>query len=245
MIFRSTITLLFICATALSCTVLHQPNKVEWQRIGVSADQANSGNIEILLAPYHDSLAGSMNIVIGEIGETLTKGNGESTLGNFVADALLYAGRQNYPKADIALMNRGGYRLNEISRGPITVGKAFELMPFDNLLLCIAMSGSQLFDMFEKPHFTTGGWPIAGATLIVHEGKLQSVLVNGQALQKDATYYIIVSDYLASGGDEMNLFKNLPVQNANYLQRDAVIDYIKFMSGKGMAIKPPLLNRVQ
>src|SRR3712207_9326121 len=52
-------------------------------------------------------------------------------------------------KTQIAITNGGGLRC-PIEKGNITVGKMYELMPFDNTLVTMEIKGSDLKKVFEN-----------------------------------------------------------------------------------------------
>jgi 5'-nucleotidase len=62
----------------------------------------------------------------------------ESVLGDFLADALREAAG-----ADVALMNPGGLRA-DIDAGPLTFGDVYEVLPFDNTVSLVTMTGDEL-----------------------------------------------------------------------------------------------------
>jgi 5'-nucleotidase len=63
---------------------------------------------------------------------------GESALGDFLADSLREA-----VGADVALLNPGGLRA-DIDAGPLTFGDVYEVLPFDNTVAFVTMSGDEL-----------------------------------------------------------------------------------------------------
>ena len=68
-----------------------------------------------------------------------------SPLGNLVTDALL----ASVPGADIAVNNSGGGLRADLPAGALTYGGVFEVMPFDNLLVTLRLTGRQLRQMFS------------------------------------------------------------------------------------------------
>ncbi len=230
--------MLSVCGI-MGCRTWHQPTRAAWQRSEVNNASGKDSALWHLVAPYRDSVSESMETVIGQLAVTLSKTAGENTLGNFVADALLFGASTRYEQVDLAVMNRGGYRLQELPAGMITVGKVYELMPFDNLLFCVAVPGNTISSMMSSPNFSQAEWSVSGLN-ILHG----SVLIGGKPFHADSTYYLAISDYLAEGGDNGNSMQNLPRQNAGYLQRDALIDYIKFHAKQGNAIAEPDTNRL-
>ncbi|UPT68868.1 MAG: 5'-nucleotidase C-terminal domain-containing protein [Sphingobacteriales bacterium JAD_PAG50586_3] len=96
----------------------------------------------------------------------------ESLLGNMLADIFLEAGRNAYKptdgrNVDFVLMNTGGIRTS-LPKGAITTRNVFEVLPFDNRLTVITLSGDSavaLFNYIAKK----GGDPVAGLQVGIKE----------------------------------------------------------------------------
>jgi hypothetical protein len=52
-------------------------------------------------------------------------------------------------------------------------------------------------------------------------------MINGAALELEKEYSVAISDYLANGGDHLNMLKGLEQTNTNVLLRDAFMDYFR------------------
>lgn len=220
----------------VSCNRLYQPQAVNYTeyRIGNTAQQDTA--LAGMLRPYADSLAQSMNLVIGELGETLEKKLPDAPLGNFMADAMLeMASRQFGEQVDIAVMNYGGIRLNEMPPGPVTRGKIYELMPFDNLLVVQRIRGDQL-QAFLDLTAEYGGWPFAGLTMQIRDKKAVNIMIQEKPLDPTRTYLMANSDYVANGGGNAIMLTGIPQENRGYLIRDAIIDYVSGYTAQGKKI---------
>jgi 2',3'-cyclic-nucleotide 2'-phosphodiesterase (5'-nucleotidase family) len=198
-----------------------------------------------LIAPYRDSLLQSMNKIIGEASVDMPKGKPESLLGNFFCDALLQQSKLyfNHP-AEICIMNYGGLRLPAIGAGKITVGKIYELMPFDNFLVIVKVKGDilqQLLNQIAKD----GGWPLSGISMKIINGAATDVLVQNEQLQSDKTYSLLISDYMAEGGDKLEMLKNISYENSGVFVRDALIGFIINEDLSGRKIEPKISGRIQ
>ena len=108
-----------------------------------------------------------MNLQIAELEDQLIKETPEGNLGNFVCDALFKKHvdylAEDLQKADFVLLNNGGLRTN-VPAGTLTIGKLFELMPFDNELVIVTLNSSsmaQLLDFIAKK----GGMPVSQLNL--------------------------------------------------------------------------------
>ncbi len=227
-----------------SCATTYQPSSVQYNDYRVNTKQTNSPEISSLLQPYSDSVNRNMNDVIAEAGMTLEKKQPEGTLGNVLADGMLAMAKENYKtNVDAAIINFGGIRLPSIAAGKITRGKIFELSPFDNILVLLNVKGSILQQLMDVAALK-GGWPCAGITYQIKNKKAAGIVINGTALKEDAVYTIALVDYIANGGDNCDMLRNIPQQNNGYLFRDAVMQYFSKMQQQGKKINGSLENRV-
>lgn len=207
-------------------------------KIGGTSAKIDSGLFQ-LLKPYADSVNSTMNVPIGRLAGAMDKKWPDCLLGFFMTDAFLTAGSKDFGiKADIALTNTGGIRLNELKEGTITNGKVFELMPFDNVLVLIQLSGSQLQTLLDNMALK-GPWPISGVTFTINNNKATDVIVQGKPIDAKATYTLITTDYVANGGDTNAVLKGLAQQNRGYLARNAIIDYIINQSKNNSSVPIP------
>lgn len=198
--------------------------------------------IEAIIAPYRQRLEAGVNEEIGTTTVHLQKGGLESGLGNMAADAMLQVANTLSGKpVDMALTNNGGLRVT-ISKGPITVGEIFELMPFENMMTVLDLSATQV-DSLANQLAAARGEPIAGFSFTIDEAtqKAHDILVNNQPLSADRTYRLVTSDYLANGGGRIAaIWQPLGREDLNMLLRDAFIEYIR---GEG-TISPAVEGRI-
>lgn len=220
--------LLLALLSACSSKVLVYKGHDEGKEIRVIQDSiGHSAHIDSLIYPYKIQLDAQMNEVLGVNDLEMTKEKPESSLGNFMADALLAETDSNCSsKADFAIVNYGGIRLPGMKQGDITRGKMFELMPFENKMVCLELDGpvtAQLFDYMARG----GAWPIAGATYDIKKESAVNIRIGGKVFDITRHYRVALSDYLANGGDNLSFLKNIPQDDCHILLRDALIHYVK------------------
>lgn len=180
-----------------------------------------------MIAPYKQKLDAQMNEVIGTATETLVKASPDGSLGNMVADACLsYANKATDVPVDFCVLNSGGIRIPAIQQGNITVGKIYELMPFDNMIDVVELNGSDCIDLFTWI-VKWNGAPVAGLSLTIAEGTATGILINGVPFDSSRTYRVATSDYMANGGDGATMFAKGVRTSTNYKLRDAILEYIK------------------
>lgn len=203
------------------------------------------GNAQMaaFLQGYKSGLDSVMNEVIGYTEVPLTKAQPESTMGNFVADAQLEAGKRLDNLTSISVVNYGGLRIPFISKGNITKGKIYELMPFDNMLTIIDVPGKVL-QQFCDHMAARKGWPVSGIQYVIKGGKAEQVMVNGSPIKENAVYKLVTSDYIANGGDECEFLVPLKKHYSTIFLRDALMEKIIKDSDSGMGLQAKLENRV-
>ncbi len=122
----------------------------------------------------------------------------ESALGDMVADAL-----RAQVGADVALFNGGNFR-SGLYNGPITFGALYEMLPYDNFLLRLKVSGSRLREVLAHggSQWGDGGFPqVSGMRLRYLDGKLAEASIGGEPLDDSREYTLLVTDFVGSGGD--------------------------------------------
>jgi 2',3'-cyclic-nucleotide 2'-phosphodiesterase (5'-nucleotidase family) len=220
----------------LSCHTSYESSKLQYQDYRITTAQAPNPALLTLIKPYSDSVNKSMNDVVGFAAKALDKKAPESSLGNFMVDAIYVMGKIKFKQPiDIAMMNYGGIRLTQLPAGNVTRGKIFELMPFDNILVLQKMKGSVLQQLLDITALK-GGWPIAGATMQIKDKKAVNVMVGGKPLDPNAMYTTLNSDFVANGGDNADMLRSIPQENIGYLMRDAYFDYISWLRSQGRNI---------
>jgi 2',3'-cyclic-nucleotide 2'-phosphodiesterase (5'-nucleotidase family) len=236
--------LLFLIITGITCNTSYQAQTLQYKTYRINESQAKDSAAQQMLQPYAENVNKTMNDVIGIAEKSMDKKQPESTLGNFMVDAMLVmAGEKYNTKVDVAFLNYGGIRLNQLPAGNVTTGKIFELMPFDNLLILQKLKGDVLLQFLDLTA-AKGGWPVAGMTMQVKDKKAVNVMIGGKPLDLNATYTTVNSDFLANGGDNADMLRNIPQITNGYLMRDAIFDYIKKLKSQGKNISANLENRV-
>jgi 2',3'-cyclic-nucleotide 2'-phosphodiesterase (5'-nucleotidase family) len=200
------------------------------------------------LLPYKNSHDEQMHSVIARSEEALVKADVESTLGNFFCDAVIFETKKILGKdsamLDVAVFNKGGLR-NSLPKGNITIGNIFELMPFDNEVVLLKLSGAQFRDMCYKI-VEKGGIPVGGMRLVMKGSTPTDITVNGKAFDETKDYWVVTSDYLANGGDSYTFFKNPKDKKiTNVLLRNMIINYCEDITKLDQTIKPKLDGRIQ
>jgi 2',3'-cyclic-nucleotide 2'-phosphodiesterase (5'-nucleotidase family) len=207
-----------------------------------------------MLEPYSAKVR-ALEVVIGRLEGELNKAPvGAGTLGHFVADGIRAhsSARLGRPVL-LAVTNNGGLRKNTISPGELRAADIFELLPFENALIEIDLTGAQLLKLLSV--VTTGRDAQSGARIKYRlNAENRPELVSGVLVDKDggeipidpkATYPIVTIDYLLklASGSYSILQEGKNVKPLGVTIRDAIMDYVKAESAAGRPIKARLDDR--
>jgi 5'-nucleotidase/UDP-sugar diphosphatase len=189
--------------------------------------------VKALVDAALEEAAETMNQFIGETARALeSQRSGEFALGNLVVDAMLAADLSDGRAADIAMHNNGGIRAN-LPKGPITYGQLYAVLPFDNQLMALDLTGAQVLRILEQSIADRlGKMQVAGMTFRFSSSKpqgqrIQEATVGGEPLDAERIYRVVTIDYLAGGGDGQETF--LEGTNPTYGDTEvwAVAEYIR------------------
>lgn len=227
-----------------SCTKHYVVTQYKFEEKRLNPYSPSDENITRIIQPYKDSLDKEMNVVLAVSDTILTKSIPESDLGNLMCDLILKKSRDYCNcQVDFTFLNNGGIRLPNLPKGNITLGKVIELMPFENMIDIMIVSGKTLDTLFNYMA-TKGGWQISGARYKFNNEKTFEVFIQGTPLNLDRNYTIAVSDYLAQGGDNCTMLSYLPKTILSKSIRDAIIDGLKEISAKDEHVKSIIDGRV-
>jgi 5'-nucleotidase len=195
--------------------------------------------IAAVLSVLQQPMSGMMTDVIGQTsvfldGENDNIRRGETNLGNMIADAVLE--KVKAAGADIVIVNSGGIRIS-VPAGNITREKLMEVLPFENYLVLVDITGEQLVAALEngvsQAEEFKGRFPqVAGIRFTWNSAnepgkRIVSVDVQTESgyvpLNENAVYRVVVNDYLYSGGDGFTVFQ----QGSNYI--NAGFTYFEIM----------------
>lgn len=214
--------LIFILGAGLSACSFGKQTYVSGKSISLDQSYSNSRSVDSIIAPYKKDLDQEMNQVISFAEVDFINGRPSGNLGNLMADIIFEKGRRSVAgQPVVCLINFGGLRA-PISKGNVTLGDVFKVMPFDNQLVLLKMPASSIHEIKDYL-LKTGGEPIAGfridkGALFGEDGKPWT----------ETDFWVVTSDYLMNGGDKMTFFeKRLERINPGILFRDVIIDYVK------------------
>ena len=229
-----------------SCATKYAVVKSDREEYKINSDVAVDSTIIKTYLPYKAKLDAEMNEVIGETEVVLSKSSSlpESVLGNFFSDAVFNQVKKLEPKVDFVFPTTKGGLRNDIAKGPIKVSSVFELMPFENQLVMFNLKGSDVLKIVNYIA-ASGGQPVSGLTFNIKDKLAENILINGKEFDVDANYWVVASDYIASGGDDATGFASpISRKNIGLLVRDALLNEVKEFKAAGKSINTKLDGRI-
>jgi len=220
--------------------------------LSVDASVPGDPDVEKIIAPYSEKVS-ELSKVIGRLeGGLAKKGAGAGTLGNFVSDGMRAQAKAKLGKPiALAIMNSGGLRKNDIAAGDLRASDIFELLPFENALVALDVTGAQLTNIIavatkdaqsgarihfkyndrDRPEFIS-------AKLVDENG-------NEQEIDPNKTYTIVTLDYLLrlNSGAYAILKEAKSSAPLDITLRDAVMNYVKSETAAGRPIRAAVDNR--
>lgn len=190
-----------------------------FNQIILSSDVPEVEAVNEIIAGYQADLDAQMEEVIGQCASDIAWSSPlvrtqESPLGNLAADAL-----RDYCDADIAIQNGGGIRAG-LTAGDVTVGDVFAMLPFDNKVTLIEVTGQTVWDALENgvadyPELN-GKFPQVSGIQYTFDGakpageRIVSVtLADGTPLDLEGWYTLACNDFMCGGGDGYTMFNVL------------------------------------
>jgi 5'-nucleotidase len=124
----------------------------------------------------------------------------------------------NYP-ADVAVTNLGGIR-TDILAGEITLGDIIGVMPFNNIIVELELTGEELFTLIERNNLATAG--------VYRIGVNWHLTTTDEQVLRDDTYRVLVNDFMYAGGDGLSFLAVFDPEAYNTAidWRQPVIDWI-------------------
>jgi 5'-nucleotidase len=182
--------------------------------------------------------------------------SGDQVLGELIADSQLAATRAaDAGGAEIAFMNSYGVRADLIpaADGTITYGQLFAVQPFGNTLMVKSFTGRQVRAILEQ-QFDSGSNTAQNPNFLLPSSTLRfafdltrpagqrivEVRVNGEPLQDDRSYRVVVNNFLASGGDNFTVFRDGTNVVGGPGDLDALVAYLAAAG----TLTPPAPDRI-
>lgn len=176
----------------------------------------------------------------------------ESTLGGLVADALK-EGIKGQADVDLGITNPGGLRAELLYQGDttsnpantdgvVTYAEANAVLPFNNTVAVVTLTGAQLKDVLEQQWQTDANGNVPSRPYLqlglsrnvavtadptkAAGSRITSVRIDGKVLDPKKTYKVSTLTFLAAGGDNFRAFKAGSTVDTGLLDAQLWRDYL-------------------
>lgn len=193
---------------------------------------------------YQGAVARAMDVVVGESLEELPRSDsGETRLGSWVCDVMC-----EKASSQVCIYNNTGIRAS-LPQGPVTKRHLYQLIPFDNTVVTMEMTGDQLVAVLERGIYPDGrlGIQVSGLNFTYDPDgppskKVVEVVVGGGRLDPKKRYAVATNSFLAAGGSGFAMFKEAQnIEDTGYLVRDLLTEKVS----KAGPLKAPELGRAR
>ena len=165
----------------------------EMELLTVGKKGSSRADIQKMVDAYNNNPALTETIAVAEDDFSTF-----AEIGYMMMDAL-----RKGAEADIALINPGGVRISELSKGPVRTRDVYEMDPFGNEIVQYNLSGHELHNLFlaaytldeDRPIFPSG---MTTRYLLDTDGSLKDVelfTTDGEPFDMDKMYTVVMNDY--------------------------------------------------
>lgn len=178
---------------------------IENEYVPLSADKPQDDGLRAFIGDYEQRLAAEMDRYVCDAGMDFSVDEvrlAENPLANLICDSM-----RAVTESDTCLFNGGNFRAG-LKAGPVTFGDLYGVLPYDNFMMRIPLSGAELRAVlaYAGQQYGDGGFPqVSGLKVRYVDMELVDVQVeqDGQWMPLDdsAEYTLLTNDFLAVGGD--------------------------------------------
>lgn len=163
----------------------------------------------------------------------------EFALGNLFADLM----RDAVPGADAAFANAGSIR-DRLPAGDLTFGQLYHVMPFDNRLARLRVTGAELRSLIRENLTQQGHGSLSWSGLRITASCAGAQLdldvrrADGTAIADDTTLALVTNDFVARGGDGLLPAIRFPEGRIEILEEAPVLDTLERGLARRRSVRP-------
>ncbi|MCE1225175.1 MAG: bifunctional metallophosphatase/5'-nucleotidase [Geobacteraceae bacterium] len=223
-------------------TPAYQAITATLEHTGIARIVAEDPQMVAALAPYAQKVAAYRTVAIATAAEDLVRGLNRGP-GPLAADSMLAA----VPRAQVAILNYGGIR-RDLLRGKISAGDLLEVMPFNNSLVLVDLTGAELLKSLEdtvafmlvKFGSDTMNMPfVSGIRFSVQTSAPYGSRIEHLQIRSDSggftpivptqRYRVVVNSFVAEGGDGFGVIKSATgfKSDTGIIDSDSMQDYLQ------------------
>jgi len=221
--------------------IIRHTEEKELEKVMAGKDRPYDKELARIIHAYYGRIEKEYSKVVGESSVPLVRYHQrESNIGNFICDTM-----QKKTGTDMAFINSGAIR-NNIPKGRITLEQVFTLLPFDNILVTMKLTGKQILEILEQnaklEHdiLQVSGMEIRYDLSEPAGSRVREVYIGRRVLDTEKTYTVTTIDFLAAGGDAFSPFKEGNNIVYGTALRDVIVSYLE----KHSPISPRIEGRI-
>jgi 5'-nucleotidase len=240
----------------------HDVVEASSRNLVVTRDVPKNPEVTELVNEYSSLVAALANQVIGNITGNITmvmSNSGESSIGDVIADAQLYATSDpDNGGAVVAFANPGGIRADLLYNqqsagelpGEVTYGEIFSVQPSEISLVTMTLNGTQIDTLLEQqidnptPRIlqVSSGFSYTwnASARPGHMIDISSIKINDTSIDPIGPYRVAVNNRMAEGSYNLFVLKEGANRTEGPLCRDALVNYLTACS----PIAPGPQNRI-
>lgn len=235
----------------VSCSTFTHTTTYEYKNLSISnvSDSITDQQFDAVLQPYKEEIDQKMSEVIARSNNGMASYRPESPLSNFLTDLLLKSAKYYCKKNEldikpqIALFNHGGIRAS-IPKGEIRIRNAYEIMPFENEMVMVLLTGKQVIILADYIA-TRKGEGVAGISFGMMTDKAIDIKIQGMKVDENKHYWLVTNDYIANGGDGMKVLTWASERiDTGWKLRDVIIEGLQFMDKNDQTIDAETDGRI-
>lgn len=223
-------------------TIAPSVNAISANKSNIIPDAAANATYDKYNKELSPVLSEKLGTTTGELTHDRNSKGSVSLLGKWACDVMKAA-----TGSQVAIQNGGGLR-RSLLKGDITMGDMYEIMPFDNYLVTVEVSGADLRKAIDhginNPKISDGQFSGLKVTYDPKAEQGKSIktitLDDGTPLKDDAYYKVVINDFMLTGGDGYDFSKAKNVVNTYIPIRDALVDAVK----KAKTLTPVVPNYI-
>jgi 2',3'-cyclic-nucleotide 2'-phosphodiesterase (5'-nucleotidase family) len=205
-----------------------RPVGFDYALLPVRPSDGEDAAVAALIEPVADSIRAVMGesiYVSDKFYRQPSRDEAETPIGNFAADVL-----RETAVADVGIMNTGGIRA-PIPEGPVTVADVYSTFPFDNTVVVVEMTGSdlrRLLDFASRRIGKSDFVQVSGLSFDIASDYAYDIRVGGKSLENERVYRVATIDFLYEGGAGYTIFREAgPAEPTGIFQHDAAVSFLR------------------
>ncbi len=233
-----------------SLPLVAQPPSAKAEVIPIAATVPEDAEVQKVIAPLAAEIKATFDQPLVQAPKGVFRGRRgeENLLGYWVSDVMRRAAQEVLGSpVRFAITNAGGLRAN-LRPGQLKVADIFEMMPFENELVVIELTGAEVIEVVKEGIVRRGGEPCSGVKAVVTgtpEAAIYTLMwEDGNPIDPAMTVKVATSDYLYGGGDSIpTLKKGRKPFTTGLTLRQMLLDQCAILAREKQDLLPPAPGR--